>query len=260
MRGLLHQASQHHMSLLTSSAKQRSGISCQSCSNSVKYVAIPISFSTTLNTLNFINIIILLLYLMQQLVLNNKYWIERSLTWLIISRSVDCFGLLLLLLLLLLLHFSSLECMLRLYITLVRSKIEYASVVWNSITSTDANKLERIQQRFAALCFKRFFNPEVPYCYSFVLEELKLLTRRVRRHRLDAFFLTQVYSGSKFYPSVLEIAGLRVPAGYSRNVSLFSSSSSCKHSPSARFASAANDICRDADVFAARHVLLNCLF
>jgi hypothetical protein len=33
----------------------------------------------------------------------------------------------------------------------------------------------------------------------------------------------------------------------------------CKHSPSARFASAANDICRDADVFAARHVLLNCL-
>jgi hypothetical protein len=96
------------------------------------------------------------------------------------------------------LHFSSLECMLRLYITVVRSKIEYASVISNSITSTDANKLERIQQRFAALCFKRFFNPEVPYCYSFVFEQLKLLTLRVRRHRLDAFFLTQVYSGSKF--------------------------------------------------------------
>jgi hypothetical protein len=60
-----------------------------------------------------------------------------------------------------------------------------------------ANKLERIQQRFAALCFKRFFNAEVAYCYSFVLEELQLPTLRVRRHRLDAFFLTQVYSGSK---------------------------------------------------------------
>jgi hypothetical protein len=30
-------------------------------------------------------------------------------------------------------------------IALVRSKLEDASVVWNSITSTDANKLERIQ-------------------------------------------------------------------------------------------------------------------
>jgi hypothetical protein len=40
-----------------------------------------------------------------------------------------------------------------LYFTLVRSKLEYAYVVWNSITTTDANKLERIQQKFAALCY-----------------------------------------------------------------------------------------------------------
>jgi hypothetical protein len=34
--------------------------------------------------------------------------------------------------------------------------LEYASVVWNSITSTDAKKLESIQQKFATVCFYQF--------------------------------------------------------------------------------------------------------
>jgi hypothetical protein len=63
----------------------------------------------------------------------------------------------------------------RLYITLVRSKHDYTTVVWNSLTLTDANKLERIQRRFAALCFNRFF-PQVHYYYSLVLKKLKLHT------------------------------------------------------------------------------------
>jgi hypothetical protein len=83
-----------------------------------------------------------------------------------------------------------------LYFTLVRSKVQYASVVWSSITSTDAKKLERIQQKFAALCLKRFF--QVDYSYDLALDQLKLHTLHKRRYRLDALFLTQVYRGSKF--------------------------------------------------------------
>jgi hypothetical protein len=37
--------------------------------------------------------------------------------------------------------------------TLLGSKLEYASAVWNCITPTDANKLERIQQKFASVRF-----------------------------------------------------------------------------------------------------------
>jgi hypothetical protein len=59
----------------------------------------------------------------------------------------------------------------RLYITLVRSKLVYATIVWNSIMSTDANKLERIQQRFAAFCFNRLF-PQVHYSYTITLEKI----------------------------------------------------------------------------------------
>jgi hypothetical protein len=86
----------------------------------------------------------------------------------------------------------------RLYITLVKFKLEYASVVWNSTTSTD-DKLELIQQRFAALCLNHFF-PQAHYCYSLALEELKLHTLRMRRHRLDAFFLIQVVFSSYRIP------------------------------------------------------------
>jgi hypothetical protein len=45
-----------------------------------------------------------------------------------------------------------------------------------------------------------------------------LHTLRVRRHRLDTLFLTQLYLGSKFRPYLLEIVGLRVPAKYIRTL------------------------------------------
>jgi hypothetical protein len=120
--------------------------------------------------------------------------------------------------------FSSLDCIHKLCIALIRSKLEYAPVAWNSVTSTDASKLERIQRRFAALCFNRFFFPHVHYSYEYSLasEQLKLHTLRMRRQHLDALFFTQVYPGSKFCPSVLEIVGLRVPARYIRDFTLFS--------------------------------------
>jgi hypothetical protein len=124
----------------------------------------------------------------------------------------------------------------RLYITLVRPKLEYTSVVWNSIMSTNANKLECIQQRFVALCFNRFF-PQAHYSYSLALEELKLHTLCMTRQHLDALFLIQVYLGSKFCPSVLEIVGPRVPGPHIRDFALFNVCSS-KYCPSSRCASA----------------------
>jgi hypothetical protein len=108
------------------------------------------------------------------------------------------------------------------------------------------------------ICFNRFF-PRAHYCYLFALEELKLHNLHMRRYRLDALFLTQVYVGFKFCPSVLEIVGLRVPARYIRDFALFNVCSSCKNCPSATCASAANIICRDVDIFGAGNVHLNFL-
>jgi hypothetical protein len=78
---------------------------------------------------------------------------------------------------------------------------------------SDANKLERIQQRFTALCFNHFF-PSAQFHYSPALEQLQLHTLRTGRHRLDTLFLIHVHLGLKFCPPVLETVGLRVPVRY----------------------------------------------
>jgi hypothetical protein len=111
--------------------------------------------------------------------------------------------------------------------------LEYASVVWNSISSTDANKLERIQQKFASVCFYRF-SPPIPYTYIDAIEKLSLQSLRKRRHRLDALFFVKVYRGLKSCASLLENVSLRVPPSSLRDFSLFAVCPSNKPCPSAR--------------------------
>jgi hypothetical protein len=52
-------------------------------------------------------------------------------------------------------NFSSLDYVVVLYNYLIRSKLEYASVVWNNLSLIDSNKLENIQRKFANLCYSR---------------------------------------------------------------------------------------------------------
>jgi hypothetical protein len=95
------------------------------------------------------------------------------------------------------------------YFTLVRSKLEYAALVWNTIMSTDAHKLERIQQKFTSVCFYHFF-PRVPCTYTVAMEKLGLRSLWKRRHYLDAFFI-QVYCDLKSCTSLLENVSLHSP-------------------------------------------------
>jgi hypothetical protein len=79
-----------------------------------------------------------------------------------------------------------------LYVSQVQ--VEYASVVWNSITSTDVNKLERIQQKFVSVCFYRFF----PSCS---LEKLSLHFLRKRKYHLVALFFRLIVTLNPALPS-----------------------------------------------------------
>jgi hypothetical protein len=142
------------------------------------------------------------------------------------------------------------------YCTLVRPKLEHASVAWNSITSTDASKVERIQRKFVSLCHRRFFS-HLPYSYANVLNYLKFHTLGDRRCHLDALFLLNVYNSSKFCPILLETVGFRVPNRNFWDFKLFHVNLNRRNCPSARCASATNAISRDTCIFSGRSVLIN---
>jgi hypothetical protein len=70
--------------------------------------------------------------------------------------------------------FSTLDSVLTSYSSLVRPKLECACAVWNSVTSTEAKKLERTQRKFVALCHNRYLLQTgmaivTPKCFRYLI-------------------------------------------------------------------------------------------
>jgi hypothetical protein len=93
--------------------------------------------------------------------------------------------------------FSFMDCFHSLYFSLVRSNLENALVVWNSVTSTDVKKLERIQQKFAPFYFCLVI-PHFPYSYTLAFGKVRLDPLRQRRCNLDSLlFCSGLLSGGE---------------------------------------------------------------
>ena len=102
----------------------------------------------------------------------------------------------------------TLHSLLMFYLTQVRTTSEYALIVWNSVNSTNARKLNAFS-RICTLGSNSFIFSR-PCTYDNFLKILKLHTLYNNRPHRDALFFISTYSGLKCSQPLLNIIGIWV--------------------------------------------------
>ena len=111
-------------------------------------------------------------------------------------------------------------CLVRLFLCLVRAKLEFGSVAWNSLTATDASRLENVQKRFIRLVYDKYFGRRFYYDYDGILKRLGLQNLLKRRLSRDILFLHKVINGH-IDADLLGSVNFHAPARSCRHRSLF---------------------------------------
>lgn len=100
-------------------------------------------------------------------------------------------------------YFTRAKTLKVLYCSYVRSKLEYASQVWNPCYNSYIDRIERIQQKFLKyLCFKL----KCPYSsanYFNICKQHHLVPLKQRREIADITFLLNITTGSTDCPELL---------------------------------------------------------
>ncbi|XP_046685042.1 uncharacterized protein LOC124370788, partial [Homalodisca vitripennis] len=107
----------------------------------------------------------------------------------------------------------SIEAMKTVYVSLVRSVLEFGSVVWSPYQLGQIQRLQRIQDRFVRVVGVRLGFEYLDVPVRAVEEFLGLNPLIVRRQLHDLTFLQRVLVGDLDCPALLRLINIRVPAG-----------------------------------------------
>ena len=92
------------------------------------------------------------------------------------------------------LRHCSKDCRRSAYISLVRSTLEYGSIIWDPHYKNDIDRLERLQHR-AARFICQDYSSRTPGCVTTMLENLELPSLQQRRKHLRLIFMFKVVEG-----------------------------------------------------------------
>lgn len=118
-------------------------------------------------------------------------------------------------------NFKTYSCFLYLYQSLILSKLDFASIIWNCLNKTNATELENVQRKFVRVLYDRYFNRRIYFSHERLLNILHLHYLSARRQTRDFVFLHKCLHGFIDCPELTSSVFIAVPSRALRSHRVF---------------------------------------